>query len=361
MKRIKIFVASSAELDQDKTLFDLFISDKNKIYRERYIDFELRTWKDFVSAITLTRLQEKYNEYIQSCDIVVFLFHTRVGQYTLEEFEVAHRQFIRSKGKKPLIYVYFKDYADTTVKIPLIEEFKEMNIGYGHFYDTYSSNEELLKKFDRQLQELENTGVIKPDPVDIKRIIRYGLFYILLPLLILGLGYFTFEYFTPLQTTVRINEVHGIPSLPYESGEITLMYADKQEKQIIRDEVIFKQIAAKYKGKKAKINFTSKGYKTIDTVVSLKKLIDLPVERDNSLGIIFGTVKDEYNVPLGDVAVAVQDLKVYSDELGQFKIEIPMEKQKEEQRLTAYKEGFQLWDFTSAPSQTVEWKIILRK
>ncbi|MDR1381329.1 MAG: hypothetical protein LBJ47_07600, partial [Tannerella sp.] len=117
MKRIKIFVASSAELDQDKTLFDLFISDKNKIYRERYIDFELRTWKDFVSAITLTRLQEKYNEYIQSCDIVVFLFHTRVGQYTLEEFEIAHRQFIRSKGKKPLIYVYFKDYAGA-VKIP---------------------------------------------------------------------------------------------------------------------------------------------------------------------------------------------------------------------------------------------------
>lgn len=359
MKRIKIFVASSAELDQDKTLFDLFISDKNKVYRERYIDFELRTWKDFVSAITLTRLQEEYNKYIQSCDIVVFLFHTRVGQYTLEEFEIAHQQFIRSKGKKPLIYVYFKDSNEP--KSAQIEEFRKKDINLGHFHDTYATDDELLRKFERQLQELENKGIIKSDPIDVKKIIKYGVFFILLPLLVLGLGYFTFEYFTPLQMTVRVNEVRSIPSLPYKSGEITLKYADKHETQTIEDEVLFKQIAAKYKGKNAKINFTSTGYETIDTVVSLKRLVELPIKRDNSLGIIFGAVKDENNMPLKDVAISIQDLKVFSDELGRFKIEIPLEKQKEEQRLTAYKEGFQLWDFTSAPSQTIEWKIILRK
>lgn len=35
MKKIKIFIASSAELNEDKQMFDLYFSDKNKLYRDR--------------------------------------------------------------------------------------------------------------------------------------------------------------------------------------------------------------------------------------------------------------------------------------------------------------------------------------
>ena len=360
MKRIKLFLASSAELDEDKALFDLFISDKNKVYRERYIDFELRTWRDFISSMTLTRLQNEYNDYIKSCDIVIFLFHTKVGQYTLEEFNVAHKQFLKSKGKKPQIYVFFK-YENNGLIIPEIEDFKKTNINYGHFYDTYSTNDELLRKFERQLQEQENRGFIKPDPIDVKKIVKYGLFFILIPLLLLGMGYFTMEYFTPTQMTVKVKEVRQIPSLPFTSGDMTLTYADKTESIQIKDEVVFKQIAAKYKGKAARITLSATGFELIDTTVTIKNMVELPIKRDNSLEVIFGSVKSEDNHPLADVTISVQDIRTITDESGQFKIVIPLEKQKEEQRLTAFKEGYQLWDFTSAPSQTIEWKIILRK
>ena len=37
MKKIKIFIASSAELNEDKQMFDLYFSDKNKLYRDRNI------------------------------------------------------------------------------------------------------------------------------------------------------------------------------------------------------------------------------------------------------------------------------------------------------------------------------------
>ena len=353
-------MASSAELDEDKTLFDLFINEKNKVYGKRYIYFELLTWKDFLSSMTLTRLQDEYNKYIRTCDIVIFLFHTKVGQYTLEEFDVAHKQFVDSKGKKPHIYVYFKDNKDG-LKIPEIETFKETNINYGHFYGTYSTNDELLRLFERQLQELENKGVIKPDPIDLKKIVRYGLFFVLLPLLLLGLGYFTMEYFTPTHMTVKIKEVRQVPSLPFVSGNITLTYADKTESLLIEDEVVFKQIAAKYKGQKAKLQFIATGYELIDTTITIKKMIELPINRDNSMEVIFGSVKDENNIPVAGVTISVQDIRVITDESGQFKVTIPLEKQKEEQRLTAFKEGYQLWDFTSTPSQTIEWKIILRK
>lgn len=43
MKNIKVFIASSAELDEDKTQFDLYFAQKNKVYSKRYITFEQKT------------------------------------------------------------------------------------------------------------------------------------------------------------------------------------------------------------------------------------------------------------------------------------------------------------------------------
>lgn len=49
MKKIKIFIASSAELNEDKQMFDLYFSDKNKLYRDRNIDFiSVRGWTSAV-------------------------------------------------------------------------------------------------------------------------------------------------------------------------------------------------------------------------------------------------------------------------------------------------------------------------
>ena len=77
--------------------------------------------------------------------------------------------------------------------------------------------------------------------------------------------------------------------------------------------------------------------------------------------MIFGTVKDEDNRPLADATVQVLDMKTVSDGMGNFQLPIPAEKQKEEQRVTVYKDGYQLWDFTGPVFDKVPWKIILRK
>lgn len=366
MRKVKIFLASSAELDSDKQLFDVFISNRNKVYHDRNIFLEMRTWKDFVSAMNATRLQERYNEYIRDCDIVVFLFHTRMGQYTLEEFEVARDQYLRSRGrgkdgqegKKPLIYVFFKEGGE---KVPAIEEFRRTTEGYGHFYDTYRTDEELTAKFGRQLDLLENTGVIRPEVIDLKKIVKYGFFFVLLPLLLLFLGTYAVRYFTPFNMTVRVDETRGIPSMPYENGTLTITYADKSETVGVGRETIVKEIPPKYKGREARLVFAADGFVTVDTLVRLRKAIDLPARRDNSLGVVFGTVKDEDNRPVAGAEISLLDLRATSDALGKFRIEIPLDKQAAEQRVSAYKEGYELWDWTGPPSNTVEWSIILRR
>lgn len=101
MRNIKVFIASSAELDEDKLQMDLYFSQKNKGYRQRDINFEQRTWRDFPSYLSEEHLQSRYDEYIRQCDIVIFLFHTRLGQYTLRELQVAFEQVKASGGSVP--------------------------------------------------------------------------------------------------------------------------------------------------------------------------------------------------------------------------------------------------------------------
>ena len=51
MKKVNIFIASSAELHEDKQMFDLYFSEKNKLLRPQDIDLDQRTWMDFSSSL----------------------------------------------------------------------------------------------------------------------------------------------------------------------------------------------------------------------------------------------------------------------------------------------------------------------
>jgi hypothetical protein len=361
MKKIKIFLASSAELDQDKLQVEIFISRKNKDWHDKRIFLELTTWKDFISSVTEERSQNEYNRYIQTSDISIFLFHTRLGRYSKEEFDNAHDAFLASKGKikKPRIYTYFKTDKNET---PEITAFRKYIDSLEHFYDTYESMDELFVKINRQLDKLENEGlIIKPELIDMPKVVKYAVYYFLLPLLVLGGAAMTYHYFQPADLTVKIKEAQSIPGLPYSQGKVALTYGDKTETLDIKNEIVFKQIPSKYKHNKLKLLFTADGFVSIDTMISTGELVELNIHRDNSLGVIFGVVKDENNFPLKDVAISVKDIIVKTDQNGKFRIDIPFQKQASEQRLTAFKAGYQAWDFTGTPSETQEWKIILKK
>lgn len=361
MKLVKVFLASSVELDEDKTCFDHYFSEKNKIYRKRHIDFDQRTWKDFSSSLNSDgRLQDRYNAYLAECDIAIFLFHTRMGKYTVEELEKAREQYHRS-GRKPRIFIFFKETPDQASEMTDFKRQCEMQ--WGHFCDTYSTYEELLSKFDKQLQILENEKFIRPDPIDLPRIIRFTLLFVLLPLVIIALGFSAFYYFTPNIVTVRVEETSPSPLL-FEGAEISIQYADKHETQSlssVKEELIFKEIHSRHMGKPVKITLSAPGYLQVDTMQELSKNIVLPIQRDNTYGRVFGMVKDEDNTPIEGVCVGIGELQSLTNASGYFSIEIPARLQATEQRVVATKQGYKLWDFTGPVSDKVEWKIILKK
>ena len=154
IKIIKIFLASSSELKDDREKFEIFINRKNKEYIRKGIFLELVMWEDFLDAMSQTRLQDEYKKAIANCDVFVSLFHTKVGQYTEEEFLKALATF--KTKKKLLIYTYFKDEPippSRASQIRSLFDFKDKLSELGHFYKLYKNIDELKYLFDQQLDK----------------------------------------------------------------------------------------------------------------------------------------------------------------------------------------------------------------
>jgi internalin A len=162
IKTIKIFLASSSELIEDRRSLREFISVENDRYHEKGIYLKIIQWEYFVDSISKERLQEEYNKALKESDIFLSLFFTKVGRYTSEEFENAFGQF-KNTGK-PYIYTYFKDAPVSYNQIAESDisskfEFEKRLENLGHFKTIYKNMDDLKNQFRRQLEDLILTGL----------------------------------------------------------------------------------------------------------------------------------------------------------------------------------------------------------
>jgi hypothetical protein len=164
----KLFLASSAELKEDRKEFEIFIARKNKDWVvDKGVFLDLIICEDFLDAVSQTRLQDEYDKAIRECDLFVMLFWTKVGRYTEEEFETAFGQF--KATNKPFIFTYFKD-AEIGVAsankndLMSLWAFQEKLSALGHFYTVYKNVDELKFKFNQQLDKLSSIGFIEFKP-----------------------------------------------------------------------------------------------------------------------------------------------------------------------------------------------------
>ena len=184
MNTIRIFIASSAELEQDRKEFRDFLSVENERLSKKETQLRLVQWEHFLDAVSQTSLQDEYNKALKECDIVICLFYTKAGKYTQEEFNTALKQF--KETGSPLIYTYFKEPekpqtpaaistgtaepVKTNVPAPnseadknakYLKKFKKELGKLGHFFTRYKSIEELKLKFREQLDIMEEKGIIQ--------------------------------------------------------------------------------------------------------------------------------------------------------------------------------------------------------
>jgi internalin A len=156
IKTIKIFIASSFELKTDRDAIRLFLSTLNDKFVKKGIYLHLEQWEFAFEAISDTRKQDDYNKILEKCDLMICLIGTKVGKYTKEEFEVAHKHF--KENKKPQIFTYFKKLkidVDEVGRANLnsLYDFKEYLKAIEHFPSEYQDNADLENKFRRNLDE----------------------------------------------------------------------------------------------------------------------------------------------------------------------------------------------------------------
>lgn len=162
MDTLRIFIASSSELEQDRKAFREFLSIENDRLHNKGVYLELIQWENFLDKVSQTSLQDEYNKELKSSQILICLFYTKAGKYTQQEFDAALQQF--KETGSPLIYTYFKSGAPSPYPADQLAhdltKFKERLANIGHFYTSYNNIDDLKYQFRKQLDRLEDKGFI---------------------------------------------------------------------------------------------------------------------------------------------------------------------------------------------------------
>jgi len=148
---VRIFLASSRELEADRNEFDRYFSRRDKPR------LKITRWEDFLDAMSATRSQDEYNQAVRESDIFVSLFATKAGQFTVEEFDAALAQF--QKTGRPYIYAFFKEVpvvplAADRVGLESLLAFYDRLRDLGHYPTPYKNVEDLKLKFSEQIEKL---------------------------------------------------------------------------------------------------------------------------------------------------------------------------------------------------------------
>lgn len=169
MKKIKIFLASSiVEFARERDELELFIRNVSDRFEENYDTkiIPLRC-ENVDTCMSLNGKQEEFNELIRESEMCFFIFFTRVGEITRQEFDVAFKRFSDSPNHKPQIYVYFKVIPDGVQADESVKDFmKTIDETYKHYYSNFSNIDTIKLRIllNLKMQEMDFVQVeIKGD------------------------------------------------------------------------------------------------------------------------------------------------------------------------------------------------------
>ena len=123
MNTVKVFIASSSEMRTERLeLIDLLV-DLNDIYENSNIRYEPVIWEYMDSSMRETRKEDDYLKEMVKCQICIVMFWRTLGEYTVEEFEVALKEMQANKNIKA-VYLLFKEPDEEIT--PELSEFKRL-------------------------------------------------------------------------------------------------------------------------------------------------------------------------------------------------------------------------------------------
>lgn len=106
-----VFIASSAELKRERLeLVDLLL-DLNIELKAKDVKWKPELWEFMDSSMQEGRKEDEYLEKLKKCEVCVAIFWKALGQYTVEELDVAVAEVKAGRLPKQ-VYVWFKEPSD---------------------------------------------------------------------------------------------------------------------------------------------------------------------------------------------------------------------------------------------------------
>ncbi len=111
MEYKRIFIASSGELKQERMELVDLLQDLNDEVEEQGTKFKPVLWEYMDSSMGVQRKEDEYLEKLRDSEICLVLFWRTMGEYTVEELDVAEAEIQAGRLPKQ-VYVLFKEPCD---------------------------------------------------------------------------------------------------------------------------------------------------------------------------------------------------------------------------------------------------------
>lgn len=131
MSTKQIFIASSAELKRERMEIVDLMQDMNDNFEGLNIKLKPVLWEYMDSSMGTERKEDEYLAKLRECDICIVLFWQILGEYTVEELDVAIKEMRSGRCPKE-VHVFFKEPAQNASED--LVSFKE------NFYNNYQVN-----------------------------------------------------------------------------------------------------------------------------------------------------------------------------------------------------------------------------
>lgn len=156
MQTTRIFLGSSEELRDDRLALADFMNSVNAAYVPQGKQFLLVKWEHESIAIArqVAGKQAEYNDLVRGSDLCLFLFHTRCGEYTMQEVKAALAERAYTNGARPRVIVWVRELATNERRLPELEAMLyrvdrgELPLAYREYCDVRTVALDLLDQLE---------------------------------------------------------------------------------------------------------------------------------------------------------------------------------------------------------------------
>ena len=173
MKEIKIFIASSSELEQERIALKDWVNNTSNDLHKYNLHLKPELWELKSREFEEKRKQDAFNKNLLNSDVVIFMFGKRVGKYTKEEFDLAVRSKKEFNNPKHIL-AYFKNVTlesgesnetDIVNLNGVIHLKKHIDEDLKQVYDIFSNRHELGLKVSDELHRIISPYIADSEPV----------------------------------------------------------------------------------------------------------------------------------------------------------------------------------------------------